>query len=435
MAEFKKIFTCSCGKTHDAMIDEYIVENNAICRVANYVKKYNGTKAFVLADVNTFHVAGEKVCSVLKANEIPFSTYIYANKALKPNEHAIGSAVMHFDASCDIIVAVGSGVINDIGKLLAKTAGCPYIIVATAPSMDGYASATSSVDRDGLKQSLPSTCANVVIGDIDVLKQAPQSMLVSGLGDMLAKYVSICEWRLSHLITGEYYCEEIAAIVRKALKKCMDHAEGLLSREESAIKAVFEGLVLGGVAMNYAGLSRPASGVEHYFSHIWDMRGLAFGEKVDYHGIQCGVATLLAAKIYEQIKIIVPNKEKGLAYVQKFSYKTHCKVLKKFLGEGADTMIALEQKEKKYDVDKHKERITRIIDHWDAILAIIEEEIPPAKEIDRILTLLHGPKTVEDLGLDKDIAIKTFHATKDIRDKYVASWLCFDLGIIDEIAL
>ena len=103
---------------------------------------------------------------------------------------------------------------------------------------------------------------------------------------MLAKYVSICEWRIANLITGEYYCETIAQMVRTALKKCVDNAEGLLKRDEEAIKAVFEGLIIGGVAMSYAGVSRPASGVEHYFSHVWDMRALEFGTNMDLHGIQ-----------------------------------------------------------------------------------------------------------------------------------------------------
>ena len=115
--------------------------------------------------------------------------------------------------------------------------------------MDGYASATSSMSRDGVKVSLNSRCADVIIGDTDILKTAPLHMLKSGLGDMLAKFVSIAEWRIAHIITGEYYCEEVAQLIRSAVKKCVDNAAGLLQRDEAAIEAVFEGLVIGGVAM------------------------------------------------------------------------------------------------------------------------------------------------------------------------------------------
>lgn len=206
---------------------------------------------------------------------------------------------MHYDTKCDLIIAVGPGVINDIGKFLSKLTKTSYIIVATAPSMDGYASATSSMAMDGLKISLHTKCPDVIIGDTDVLKNAPIRMLQAGIGDMLAKHVSICEWRIAHLLIGEYYCEYVADLVRSALKKCVENAYGVLKREPEAVKAVFDGLIICGRAMEYAGISRPASGVEHYISHVWDMRGLEFGTKTDLHGIQCAIVTLVATPIYE----------------------------------------------------------------------------------------------------------------------------------------
>lgn len=206
---------------------------------------------------------------------------------------------MHYDTKCDLIIAVGPGVINDIGKFLSKLTKTSHIIVATAPSMDGYASATSSMAMDGLKISLPTKCPDVIIGDTDVLKNAPIRMLQAGIGDMLAKHVSICEWRIAHLLIGEYYCEYVADLVRSALKKCVENAYGVLKRGPEAVKAVFDGLIIGGRAMEYAGISRPASGVEHYISHVWDMRGLEFGTKTDLHGIQCAIVTLVATPIYE----------------------------------------------------------------------------------------------------------------------------------------
>ena len=229
---------CACGKYHDGILDTYIAEKGAICRVAEFVKKYHCKKAFLIADATTFSVAGNQVCRNLTDNGIPFSKYVFPVSP-KPDETAVGSVIMHYDATCDIIIGIGSGVINDISKIVANVTNHPYIIVATAPSMDGYASASSSMEMDGLKVSLPSKCANVVIGDIDILKNAPQRMLISGLGDMLAKYVSICEWRIAHTITGEYYCEEVASLIRSAVKKCMANAAGLLNRDEDAVAAVF----------------------------------------------------------------------------------------------------------------------------------------------------------------------------------------------------
>ncbi len=434
MEFLNKTQLCPCGKYHDALLEEYVLEKGAASRTGEYVKKYCCKKAFLLADQNTFAAAGTQVVESLGNSAIPFSQYIFSASP-KPNEAAIGSAIMHYDRSCDIIIGIGSGVINDIGKLLAATTGNPYIIVATAPSMDGYASATSSMEMDGLKVSLPSKCANVVIGDIDVLKNAPKRMLISGLGDMLAKYVSICEWRLAHVITGEYYCEEIADLMRTAVEKCTQNAAGLLNREEDAVAAVFEGLILGGVAMNYAGVSRPASGVEHYFSHIWDMRALEFGACEDFHGIQCAIGTLYATKIYEQLKKISPDQKKALTFAKNFDLQGHFEDLRTFLGKGAQAMIHQEAKEGKYDLAKHAHRLEIILANWEQLLQIMDEELLPSTELEKLLDLLNAPKTAEQIGIDKALVCMTFRATKDIRDKYVLSRLCWDLGVSEEIQL
>lgn len=271
--DINNLKNCPCGKTHRSDVKNIITGNGAINKLPEVLKELATKKVFLLADCNTYSAAGESVATLLSDNNIAYSEYVFSDTALEPDEKAVGSAVMHYDKTCDAVVAIGSGVINDIGKILSNTADRPYIIVATAPSMDGYASATSSMTMDGLKVSLPSRCADVIIGDTDILKNAPEKMLKAGIGDMVAKYISIAEWRISHLVTGEYYCEAVADLVRCALKKCVDNADGLLKREDTAVEAVFEGLIIGGIAMAYAGLSRPASGVEHYISHVWDMRG------------------------------------------------------------------------------------------------------------------------------------------------------------------
>ena len=423
---------CNCGKSHNIKTPNIIVKNGAIEKLPLCIEKFKAKKPFILADKNTFAVAGEQVCSVLNSAGIQYAKYVFLTGEIEPDEKAVGSAIMHFDNSCDLVIAIGSGVINDIGKILANTTKLPYFIVGTAPSMDGYASATSSMSMDGLKVSLPSKCADVIIGDIDVLKNAPMRMLQAGLGDMLAKYISIAEWRIANEITGEYYCERIAELVRTALKCCVDNAEGLLKRDEKAVKAVFEGLVIGGVAMAFAGVSRPASGVEHYFSHVWDMRGLEFGTKVDLHGIQCAVATNISAGLYEKVLSVSPDKEKAIVYANAFDYTAWSKELKSFLGTGADAMIALEKKEKKYSVEKHEKRLAVILDKWDKICEIIREEIPVQKEIERILDVIGAPKTTKEIAINCDIET-TLKATKDIRDKYVLSRLLWDLGIIEQV--
>lgn len=423
---------CPCGKDHRFTAD-VVIGKGVLTQIPAYIRKLGGTKAFVLSDVNTYRAAGERVCNIMQQADIAFASYSFPQEALEPDEHSVGSAVMHYDASCNVIVGVGSGVINDIGKILSNLTGKPYIVVGTAPSMDGYASASSSMTRDGLKISLPSRSADVIVGDTDILCAAPLHMMKSGLGDMIAKYVSICEWRISHLITGEYYCAQVAQLIRSALKRCTDNAAGLLRREEQAVQAVFEGLVIGGVAMNYAGLSRPASGVEHYISHVLDMRAIEFGMPMDLHGIQCAIGTLIAAKAYEQLKTLTPNREKALAHAAAFDYSSWQQTLRELLGKGAESMIALEAREGKYDVAAHRERLERILENWDEILTIIDEEIPSLQTLLALMDTIDAPKTLQEIGINEALLPTIFRATKDIRDKYVLSRLAWDLGIEEEL--
>jgi glycerol-1-phosphate dehydrogenase [NAD(P)+] len=128
---------------------------------------------------------------------------------------------------------------------------------------------------------------------------------------------------------------------------------------------------------------------------------------------------------------ITPNKEKALAYANEFEYKVWAEELRKLLGLGAEAMIALETKERKYSVAKHEKRLEIILEKWDKIQEIIREEIPTQQEIENILHKIGAPKTAQEIGIDCDLSI-TLKATKDIRDKYVLSRLLWDLGVIEE---
>lgn len=433
MVSYLKNTHCPCGKKHTTSIDKVIIGKGTIGRIAEIVNDFGAKKPFLLADCNTFAAAGEIVCAVLGGGGIPYASYVFQQEHLEPDEGAVGAAVMHFDVSCDLIIGIGSGVVNDIGKILSNLTGRKYVIVATAPSMDGYASATSSMSMDGLKVSLPSRCADVIIGDTDILKNAPVHMLRAGLGDILAKYVSIAEWRIAHIITGEYYCEQVAQLIRDTIKRCTDNAEALLKRDEKAVEAVFEGLVVSGIAMAYAGVSRPASGVEHYFSHIWDMRGLEFNTKVDLHGIQCAMATLQAVKLYENMKTMLPDAAVARKYVAQFSYEDWKKSLREFLGNSAETMIRQEEREQKYDKSTQPARLEKIMTNWDGIVEILNEELPAFDRLAAILDTAGISKDLESIGVDRETAKLTFRATKDIRDKYVLSRLAWDLGVLDQL--
>ena len=424
---------CACGKTHTTAVEHVTIEEGAINAIPGYAKAYGAKKAFIIGDINTYPLAGDKITAMLEAEGICCTSYIFKERRLEPDEKAVGSLVLHYDAKSDIIISIGSGVINDISKIIAYQTNTPYVIVASAAFMDGYAAGSSSMAIDGVKVTVPAKSPDVIIGDINILNGAPIHMAKAGLGDMLAKYVSICEWRLSNLINGEYYCEEVAEFTRQSLRACVNGAKGLLDRNSESMKMLFEGLINCGKAMDYAGCSRPGGGVEHYFSHIWDMRGLDFGTPTSSHGMQVALGTLNTIKCYQELKNIIPNREKALAYAKNFDFADWSEQLRTFVGKGAEAMIALEAKEKKYDLDKHAARLEVILEKWDDILRIIDEEIPSVEEFEAILDSIEAPKTLEAIGLDSSTLAMTLKSTKDIRDKYVLPRLLWDIGELDEV--
>lgn len=425
---------CSCGRRHTTGVRQLLAGQGVLNQLPDQLVQLGVTHPFILADRNTYAAAGEQVTALLTAAGIDYTLYVLPLDSPKPDEQTVGRVMLHIDTTCDGVIGVGSGVINDTAKLLCSLCQKPYIIVGTAPSMDGYASALSSMDRDGLKVSLPTRCADVIIGDTDILCAAPGQLLISGLGDMLAKYISICEWRIAALVTGEYYCEEIADLVRGALACCVENADGLLQRQPRAVQAVFEGLVICGAAMAYAGLSRPASGVEHYFSHIWDMRALAFGTPCSTHGIQCGAASLQALRLYSQLRTLSPDRQKALASVAAFDKESWFDTLRGLVGPGAQAMIAAEARDGKYDPEKHAARLEVILTHWQDILQIMDEELPPVQQLQALLDTVGIPQSPAAFGVPDSLLPDTFRATKDIRDKYVLSRLCWDLGVLDTLA-
>ena len=344
-----------------------------------------------------------------------------------PDERTVGEVLMYCDGSCDSVIAVGGGVINDTCKIVAAAKKVPNIIVATAPSMDGFASASSSMERSGLKISLNSKCPEAVIADTDVLVRAPKRMILSGIGDILAKYVSLAEWEIAHLLVGDFYCETIAEIVKDSLAQCVRDAKAAVNGDKKAILSVMEALVISGIAMNYAEISRPASGMEHYISHIVDMRALEWGTPADFHGIQCAVATLTTVRAYEELLETVPNREKALTAVSSWDDEKWNAYLREKLGKGAESIIAGEKKEKKYDKEKHGIRLGKIISGWSEIKAIVKK-LPSSEKLTAFMKDIGHPTEPEELGLTSEQWQDAFRMAKDIRDKYVLGRLLWDLG-------
>ena len=430
-------FACDCGKIHTASgLKAIRLGRGVVTCVPEVLAQLGIQKPMIVTDQNEYVAAGKRVEALLVEAGIPYSIHIIPGeqgKRIAPAEFAAGSIALNFDVSCDGILCVGSGVMNDLCKVISSLSGRPSVVVATAPSMDGYASDTSAMEVNNVKLSLKEVIPAALICDIDIMSEAPMHMLHAGLGDMLGKFSALCEWKLAALIKDEHYCPETAALVRTSLNKIIDGSRGVPERNPDSIATIAEGLILSGIAMAFVGHSRPASGLEHYFSHCWEMAALAHGEEFDLHGIQVGIGTLMVLRIYEHLKTLKPTMERAIAAADRFDEAAWEANLRSVFADTADDFIAMEKKAQKNERTGRLARAKRVIDNWDEILKIAEEA-PSLEEIEALMKQAGMPTRPEEIGVDKRAVINAFICSRDVRDKFMLSSMLWDIGYMEEIA-
>ena len=204
-----------------------------------------------------------------------------------------------FDIECDVMVACGAGTIHDITRYAAHEKNIPFIAYPTAASVDGFVSNVAAMTVDNRKKTLISSPPIALFADPAVFSTAPSKYTVSGVCDIIGKYISLFEWKFASLITGEALDYEIIKLVWDALDKLMN----LDINAPNFIVTVMEGLTLSGMAIQLFGNSRPASGAEHHLSHLWEMHCIN-GETDALHGEKVGVATLMLLEKYKSLKEI-----------------------------------------------------------------------------------------------------------------------------------
>ena len=230
----KGIRNCCCGRDHDCPIESVIIGKGAISSLSDLVKNFKSI--LLVADENTYDVCGSSVTSEL-GDRLVDTLIFKRDGVLVPDEVAIGELEARVTADIDLIVGVGSGVINDLCKIVSYNHSLPYFIVATAPSMDGYASRGSALILNGMKVTLNADVPRAIIADTDVLANSPFSMIQAGFGDIIGKYSCLNDWRLSAIVNGEYICERVVSMTYEVLEKTvLERFEKYKHIEENEVK-------------------------------------------------------------------------------------------------------------------------------------------------------------------------------------------------------
>lgn len=297
-------FDCGCGKKHRIDIKHIYVGENVYNRILDVAKEILPKEILLVSDNNTYKALGKCVENELTESGYKVNNIILVSDGdLIPDEKAIGRVLAEVNNETELIVAVGSGSINDICRIISAKIHIPYVIMGTAPSMDGYASTVSPLIIDGAKVTYPGTNPYAIIADSNIMKDAPFEMICAGFGDILGKYTALSDWRLSNTIYNEYFCDTTEKLVRNAMYKCFENIEGAVKRDVKAIEYISEALILSGIAMTLSGNSRPASGAEHHLSHYWEIDKLSRKLEHPLHGNSVGVGTVISAWLYKKLNI------------------------------------------------------------------------------------------------------------------------------------
>ncbi len=322
----------------------------------------------------------------------------------------------------DAMVAVGSGVVNDLTKWLAAEAGVPYAVYATATSMNGYSAANVAPTIQGVKTLFRARAPRVIAADPRVLESAPHESTSAGLGDLIAKPVSTADWRINHMLFGESYSHEIAALIDRVEPMYLSDPASVARHEPSAIRALFEALVLSGSAMTLQGSSLPASGGEHLISHTLDMAGELDGVGHDLHGRQVGVATIFAAALYEKLlerddwKFEVPAVEfepevwGASAPVVEIEFRKKRSAMARACGRLAEPGV------------------------WTAIRDAIEPTMRSPHRIKQCLAEANAAHRVQDIGCSRDRFLGAVRSCAWMRGRFTSIDLALCAGVLPDAA-
>ena len=405
---------CGCGMTHRCSIKHVIIESGAVKKVGALLDGYRNV--LLVADANTYATCGPEVEAQI--GERLESVLIYQRDGLLiPNEEAIEEMRAKRTAETDLIVGIGSGVIQDLCKCVSFQEKLPYHIIATAPSMDGYASVGAAMIIGGMKVTYSAHVPEAIVADCDILKDAPMDMIQSGYGDILGKYSCLNDWKLSRIVRNEYFCQYAYDLTFDMLIKTKDLGPQLLARDPEAIRILMEALVGVGIAMAFVGNSRPASGSEHHLSHFFEITGIVDNTPYFMHGTDVVYSSVCTERLREQLLALdapqpntVPSRDVWEANIRKVYTSV------------ADGVIALQDKMGWYNEDRYPVYVQK----WNEIRAVLAEAPSSDEMIGYLQSIDLDINEFRKLYGDEKID-NALKFAKDLKDRYSVLWMYYDL--------
>jgi glycerol-1-phosphate dehydrogenase [NAD(P)+] len=372
---------------------------------------------------------GEEADRELKAAGIPTRPTIFDEPYLAADAHSVFRLLVDDDPRERCYVAVGSGTITDIVRFVAHRTGRDFVSLATAPSVDAYASVVAPLVVDGVKRTVPACAPIAIFADSEVLAHAPKPMIAAGFGDMICKFTAVADWRLGALLWGESFDEAIARRSVAAASTCVEAASAIGAAEPEGLAILMAALIESGLCMAEAGHSRPASGAEHQYSHYWEMRLLAEHRPPILHGLKVGIGTLEAARLWDFVRST--NKKRVadlLSRARLPSRATEERRIRTAYGCAADGTIAGQERFLAMSDIDFEDLKRRILESWDEILSFART-VPSAAETERLLILVGCPTNPLELGLRRREIALGLSSAHFIRDRFTVKKLVRLLGI------
>ncbi len=413
-----------------------IIERGASAKTAALFKEQFPNKtALIVADTNTYTLLGEQISKQFESENIKcVPAFIFDN----PDLYAEYSFVEQLEQSLKqheaIVVAVGSGTINDLCKLASHLCKRPYMCVATAASMDGYTAFGASITANGAKQTFNCPAPQACIADIDIISKAPAAMTASGYADLFAKITAGADWILADALGVEAIDQTAWDIVQGGLHEALSDPEGTKKGDYKAISQLVEGLMLGGFAMQWSKSSRPASGAEHQFSHLWNMEHhLHNGEHIS-HGFQVSIGTLAVTSLYEVLLKTDLSQLNIESCVEKWPKAEQLKAesLELFADTDFPEIGAQETAAKYINPTDLRQQLQLLVEKWPNIQERLSKQLVPFAEAKKRLDLVGAPTDPEQIGISRSRLRATFIRAQYIRRRFTILDVALRTGLLEQ---